>query len=315
MSHVFILEWVSALVSDFAQLAAITTYKAAWQAGQLRDAEFAALYFLQWQVALHGKAFASRKRKPDPRADFSLWQTVLRNAEPAALSPHLITYLSRYQFRGVIPNVTHALVAWLRNKWSLCLCDYIPDSLAVLAMQTRGIRPVTILAEYPRMLQPVLEKPNAFVFMQHDLEHAWQLFHDPLLQQAQVSFAQLLQRAVQHGLFVHYLHDATFTEQFDYLISDMNTHPLHAMYYLHAIITEYYLRREAKASHAALSVAARQAVRKLLQQLAQCWELSGAATAALLALTQGKLPVPQATCLFDAIAGVADNIEHNRAMA
>ncbi len=301
--------------SDFAFVSTIASYKAAWQVGRLRDAEFAALYFLQWQVALHGKAFASRRHKQDPRADFSLWQTQFNNNGQAAITPCLITYLSRYQFRGVIPNVSQALVAWLGDEWSLQLCDYIPDSHAVLALQTRGIRPVTILTDYPRMLQPMLEKPNAFVFMQHDLEHAWQMFHDPLLQYAQVRFAQLLQRALQQGVFVSYLHDATFSDQFDYLISDMNTHPIHALHYLHAIVLEYYLRGEAKASHAVLSVSARQAVRDLLQQLAQCWQFSGAATAALLALPKGKLPTLQATCLFDAIAAVASDNEQYRAIA
>lgn len=303
------------MVSDSAFINAIAKYKEAWHAGQLRDAEFAALYFLRWQVALHGKAFASRRHKQDPRADVSLWQAQLRNVTHATITPCLITYLSRYQFRGVIPAVTHALVAWLNNEWSLALCDYIPEPQAVLAMLTRGVRPVTILSDYPRMLQPVLEKANAFVFMQHDLEHAWQLFHDPLLQRVQVRFACLLQRALQRGLFARYLHDATFAEQFDYLSSDMNTHPIHALHYMHAIVTEYYLRDEAKASHATLSAAARQAVYNLLQQLAQCWELSGAATAAVMALTHGRLPAPQASCLLDAIAVSAGTCEQSRASA
>lgn len=313
MNPVFTL--ALALVSDPAFSNAIAIYKKAWQAGHLRDAELAALYFLQWQGALHGKAFASRRYKQDPRADFASWQQQCNSAQATALSALLITYLSRYQFRGVIPNVSHALVAWLNNQWSLCLCDYIPDPRAVLAMQTRGIRPVTILTESPRMLQPVLEKPNAFVFMQHDLEHAWQLFHDPQLQEVQVRFAQLVQHALQQGLFDRYLHDALFSDQFDYLISDMNTHPLHALYYLNATVTEYYLRDEGKASHAQLSNAARQAVYTLLQQLAHCWEFSAEASAALLAVTQGKLPTSLATCLFAAFSADQKKQDQHRLVA
>ncbi len=37
--------------------------------------------------------------------------------------------------------------------------------------------------------------------------------------------------------------DATFQEAFDYLISDMNSHPKHLFYYLKAILVNYYKKK------------------------------------------------------------------------
>ncbi len=37
-----------------------------------------------------------------------------------------------------------------------------------------------------------------------------------------------------------------FAQKFDYLISDMNTHAMHSLQYLQAILIDFHLRREGK---------------------------------------------------------------------
>ena len=94
------------------------------------------------------------------------------------------------------------------------------------------------------MLNPVLTKPNAFAFMVHDLEHAWKFYHDPGMFRQQRELFRLLLTAEAEGRFDAYLVDPVFSTKFDYLISDMNTHPLHAAHFLRAILVEFHLRRE-----------------------------------------------------------------------
>lgn len=217
---------------------------ARWRAGEIDDASFAGLYFLHWQAERHGKRFASRRNRSEPKPDTRSWFEESAALEREALRDYLAEYFVRYQFFGVALNATEALSAWLGASWALKLFERIPGSLEVLKMQVEGIRPVTLLSTWPRMLAPVLDKADAFAFMIHDLEHAWKFYHDPEMHRRQVELFRLLLTALEAGIFSRYLSDPLFAAKFDYLISDMNTHALHASQYLRAILLEFHLRRQ-----------------------------------------------------------------------
>jgi hypothetical protein len=245
----------------------LQTTAARWRAGAIDDASYAALYFLHWQAHSHGKRFASRRDRRDARPDPLAWFEAVSALDAAATRDYLLGYVRRYQFLGVIANVPVALAAWLQGEWPLTLCEYIPSPAEVLAMQVAGTRPVTLLAGWPRMLAPVLGKPNAFAFMVHDLEHAFKFFHDPAMHQQQRAFFRVLAEAQAAGHFADYLRDPVFLAKFDYLRSDMNTHTLHAAQFLRAILVEFHLRREGVGSPESLSAAAREAVSKRVASL------------------------------------------------
>lgn len=219
----------------------------------MSDAAYAAWYFLIWQVATHGGRFASRRSKSDARADAEAWFSELEALSANDLDSALAHYCERYHFTGIIANVPGALCAWLRGQWRLTLCEYIPSPLAVLAMQARGTRPVTVFSDPERLHRPVLTKINAFAFMVHDLEHAHKFFHDPDLHGGQLRFFREIESAEVGGMFGCYRHDPIFAEKFDYLISDMNTHVMHSLQYLRAILIEHHLRRESKPMQETLS--------------------------------------------------------------
>lgn len=196
-------------------------------------------------MELHGTRFASRRYKDDPRPDGQQW---LRDAGPlagAALDTQLQLWLARYQFRNVIPNVGVALHRWLSGQWPLRLLQHIPSAREVLRMQVQGERPVTLIMDRERMLRPVLTKANGFAFMVHDLEHAYKFFNEPRLSTMQRNLFAALERACAGDIFAEDLLDAEFTVRFDYLISDMNTHPWHSLQYLRAILVERHLRSAA----------------------------------------------------------------------
>ena len=235
------------------------------RAGELDDAMFAALYFLRWQIAVHGQQFASRKRKSDPRPDMVAWLAGMETQDGETLRAQLLDWIDHYQFRGVIANVPVALGQWLRGTWPLVLREDIPDPREVLRMQARGVRPVTALTAWPRLLRPVLKKPDAFAFFRHDLEHACKFYHSPALHAGQCAFFTLIETAIDRGAFAPYFDDAGFVEKFDYLMSDMNTHPEHSRQYLRAILVEFHLRRECKAPVEALSPPAERAIADLMR--------------------------------------------------
>ncbi len=233
---------------------------ARWRADELDAAVVATLYFLHWQIARYGEAFASRKRKSDARPEAGPWLAASATPDHDALRARLLEYLGRYQFRGVIPNVPVALSQWLRGRWALELRADIPSPLDVLRAQARGARPVTAITAYPRLLKPVLNKSDAFAFFLHDLEHAYKFFHSPALYAGQRGFFIWLEAALDSGVFRPYFADPVFVEKFHYLMSDMNTHPEHSRQYLRAILVEFHLRREGKAPTAPLSMAAQRTI-------------------------------------------------------
>lgn len=245
--------------------------------GEIDGAVYASLYFIYGQTAAHGRRYASRRFKSDPRPDHETWLADLERMAGEELRARLLHYLERYHFLGVIPNVPAALGAWLRGEWPLLLCEYIPDAEDVLRLQVQGRRPVTVLSDYPRLLQPVLKKPNAWAFMIHDLEHAYKYFHDPLLHAGQRDFFTRLERALARGDFTLYRRDPVFAEKFVYLISDMNTHVMHGLQYLRAILIEYYLRAEDKPPRERLSAPASAAITDLLSSLGESAEFAAVA--------------------------------------
>ena len=268
-----------------------------WTAGSITAAEYAGLYFLYWQIALHGRAFAARRNRKDPKPDPENWLAVLSAGDGTHLTPLLLNSFESFQFKGVIPGVTRALAAWLRGNWPLTLFERIPDAREVLALQVRGTRPVTLLASYPRLLQPALGKANGLEFMVHDLEHACKFFGDETLHRLQRCFFDLLLRADAQGLLNPWPGDQMFADHVDYLVSDLNTHPVNGLRYLSASMVDGLLRQEGKDSRQILSAAGEAALRQQLAQLAGCWQFSSCAEAALLKLVSDSFTVAEARTL------------------
>ncbi|MBI3546378.1 MAG: hypothetical protein HY081_07260 [Gammaproteobacteria bacterium] len=237
---------------------------ACWRGGEIDAAMFAAMYLLTWQMALHGPQFASRKSKLYPRPEIDEWFDLLTAAQPARSRERLLNGFERYQFRGVIGNISTVIVQWLRGAWPLIVHEDIPPPRSVLAWQARGTRTVTMLTDGARIHQPVLHKRNAYEFFMHDLEHAYKFFYAPALYAGQCAFFQKLEAAVDCGVFAKYLDDVGFKEKFYYLMSDMNTHPQHSRQYLRAILIEFYLRAAGEAMTAPLTVSAEQEIEDIL---------------------------------------------------
>lgn len=282
-------------------------WTACWRQKALSDAQCAAGYFLIWQIALHGKRFASRRSRLDPRPGPEDWLGQLEGLTGENLSVALDDSLLRYQFRCVTPTVPVTLRAWLQGRWALRLTERIPSPREVLAMQVGGERPVTLLAGYPRMLRPVLSKANGFDFFLHDLEHAYKFFGDPLLHAGQRGFFAAIAAALDRGCFTDCLADAEFSARFDYLVSDMNTHVVHSLQYLRAILIERQLRQEGKRMDQRLSGAGRASVCERLAALADLWSLPPAARSAWVALADGGLAVADAAAVEQAMLTGAGN--------
>jgi hypothetical protein len=241
--------------------------------GELSDASTAALYFLYWQVHRHGEGFAARRNRLDPRPCAGRWLSETEAVGGIELDRRLAGWFETYQFRGIIPAVPTALAAWLRGLWPLRLMFRIPSPREVLTMQVEGSRPVTLVADPARMLRPVLSKADGFAFLVHDLEHAHKFYADPELHAGQRRLFARLQAGLDAGLFQPFADDSRFAAKLDYLISDMNTHIVHGLLYLRAILVESGLRREGKAPNEELSRPVWEEISYIIKRLAPEVEL------------------------------------------
>jgi hypothetical protein len=248
---------------DTTLLARLPELAVAYRAGTLAAAEYATYYILYWQYARFGDRLALRRARNDPKPSFA-WLVPASSDIPTVRADYLIDFLQRHDLREVRRRVCAALIGWLTQQWPVTLLERIPSTMEVVALQARGSRPVTLITDYPRLLQPVLDKADGFAFAVHDLEHAWQFFRDPASRAAQTDFAARLHAAILAGAFAPYAADSVFMRKFEYLAADMNTHTEHSVQYLRAILIEHHLRIEGKPASAELTPTSRARIEQCL---------------------------------------------------
>lgn len=267
---------------------------ARFERGEIEPAAFAAGYFVIGQSLRGGKRCASRRRKSSPPPNPSRWLTNLAHCDGPTVTADLADWIDQYQFTGVVGSVSVALAAWLAGRWPLRLLTHVPTPRGVLAMQAEGVRPVTAICAYPDLLRPALGKADGFHFLIHDLEHAYHFYRDDRLHRGQRRLFRSLQRAIDQGTFADFLVDSVFHDKFAYLISDMNTHPLHSLRYLCAILIEARLRLTGRALTDSLEATEERGIAAVFEQLGAELNASPAALTAFRSLVRGPFDHEQA---------------------
>jgi hypothetical protein len=138
-------------------------------------------------------------------------------------------------FKATPVAVHRSLLAWSAGAYPLVLMDRVPTVEEVLAQQTRGQRCVTLMRRPSALAKLVLGERDALGFAFHDLIHADHFFHDNHLMRAQVGFYRLVERMLTEGMLAPFMARAEFPEALDYLLADMNAHPVHLLKCLRAI--------------------------------------------------------------------------------
>jgi|GEM_PF-2050601 len=143
------------------------------------------------------------------------------------------------RFRFVSSYSMWSLKAWLNQEIPLVLYHRIPNPLEVLSLQATGQRCVSALYQKEQISQLILGKKDYLDFFLHDLEHAYKFYHNNKFYHGQVGFYKLLLQAMQAGYFSEVI-ESNLREAFDYVISDMNSHPVHLMKCLKMIMLKFF---------------------------------------------------------------------------
>jgi hypothetical protein len=155
----------------------------------------------------------------------------------------LAELVEHFSFRSIARDSHLGLLGYLQERYPLILLDHIPQPEEMLEIQCEGKRFVTLLLGEEWQKCQIGRHDGACEFLLHDLEHAHKFFGEPHTYIGQVKFFRKIKAAHQKGYFADALTDPQFQSEFHYLISDMNSHPLHLLKYLKAIVLNALLRR------------------------------------------------------------------------
>ncbi len=156
----------------------------------------------------------------------------------------LVSFVCRKSFRSIPASVMRSLWRWQMGTYSLKLLTHVPHPAEVLDLQCQGQRCVSMLVSSQEIRTLVEDGRDVLGFIVHDLIHADHFFQDPNNARAQVQFSQKLQNLWQQ-IFLQELiaTDLKFKSEFFYLMSDMNSVPLHLLKSLKTTFLAYCKRR------------------------------------------------------------------------
>lgn len=177
----------------------------------------------------------------DPHSNHFFLQnlfTELKLAWPPKLSPQISIYefCKTVRINPLPQAATRALYFFYVGHYPLEILCYEPRPLELLQFQIRGKRILTFNSNF--QIWPTLKygERDPLSFWLHDLIHAEHFFSDPINRQGQVGFYRFIQEILEHKILDSILLNADFNEAFSYLISDMNSHPIHLIKTFKALI-------------------------------------------------------------------------------
>jgi hypothetical protein len=267
-----------------------------WKAGELSDAEMAAIYVVVFSFlrrsqdflgGIHNEFTASESLQTPPNMlSCRNFMEILRATLPESLAKvksltrfendqGFLPFLCRHTLRSIPISVMRSLSAWQNGTYPLTLWTTIPSPEEVLQLQVGGKRCVSMFIQESEFSQLASDGRDVFGFLIHDLIHADHFFHDPVNAQAQIQFSQRLQILWQQPfLQERLLADSEFKEEFYYLMSDMNSVPLHLLKTLKAQLLAHTKRQANTAITAPLPDHLEPHFCALFEQALQPWKFS-----------------------------------------
>lgn len=164
----------------------------------------------------------------------------------------ILDFLKYYSFRFLPNSIREVLLMASLEEDKLVVRIDIPSSIEMLSLQSNGSRYITIDFESASNGNFIDDKRDAFEFVLHDLEHAYCFFKKEYDYERQIDFFSSIQR--NYHMLKPILNESDeFRKDFEYCISDMNSHPEHLIQYLKAILVKYFLVKNNKSEKSYLS--------------------------------------------------------------
>ena len=149
---------------------------------------------------------------------------------------------ARFFFRGVVLDSHEGFVGWSEGRYPLELLLHMPTPDEMLDLQCEGRRCITLFLGAEEQFVVRGRHKDAAAFILHDFEHAHKFFGQSTFH-AQVRFFNLLRANLPR--LAKWTTDPVFAQDLNYLKSDMNSHPVHLLKFLKAIVLSAEIRQTA----------------------------------------------------------------------
>lgn len=295
---------------------ALTPFLDLWHRRQISDAEMAALYIFIFSFFRRPQDFLGGphndfvfKKSSATLSGLAVLEELANSLPPSlrqkkslqriATKDVFLDLFCSLSWRSIPLSVPRSLMAWQTGLYALTLTTEVPTPEEVLELQCQSRRCVSMLTSAEHIAGFVEEGRDVLGFIVHDLIHADHFFADPLKTQAQVLFCQRLKKVYETAKIQEILKkDAFFKAEFFYLMSDMNSVPLHLLKTLKAVLLGHFKRRQ-KAFNQPLSPADEAEFLALFQEALKAWSFSPEAWQAALRLNTPLAQGPQDLLLLD----------------
>jgi len=157
------------------------------------------------------------------------------HGELDGFEPTLRVFLGT-RFRGLPEAVPRTLMAWASGRFPLRLYFHELAADEVLELQSQGHRCVSLLLSVPEILQFEHEGRDFLSFLIHDLEHADHMMKDPVSFARQVRFSEWMWNFRRHLTCTSM--SLQQMQRFEYIAADMNSHFVHLLKTLKALLDE-----------------------------------------------------------------------------
>lgn len=160
----------------------------------------------------------------------------------------LSTEISLYDFLKTVrikplPAVAQKAMFYIfSKKYPVTILDYEPTPAQLLQIQCEGRRIITFKNDYQNWPTQMFGARDPLSFWLHDCIHAEHFFAQPEHFISQLGFYKFVALATEKNCWDRPT-TAEFNDDFSYLISDMNSHPLHLFKTLKAI-TDIHFKAE-----------------------------------------------------------------------
>lgn len=140
---------------------------------------------------------------------------------------NLTDFLNQVRIKAFPESCHRSLCYMISRRYPLDVVRHIPTPAELLKIQTSGRRIISLNENVEDWPEQKYSGRDHLGFLMHDLIHADHFFYEPKHQIGQLGFFKFVENILLDEGLVSLLGAENFKTQFEYLISDMNSHPVH----------------------------------------------------------------------------------------
>lgn len=149
---------------------------------------------------------------------------------------NLIDCINIFKIKAFPESCNRSLCYISNKRYPLIITEKIPSPQELLQIQITGQRIITINEDVTSWPMTYYSGRDFLGFIMHDLIHADHFFLDPEHRDGQLGFFKFVENILIDKNLNDFLLSESFKTGFEYIISDMNSHPVHLFQTLHALL-------------------------------------------------------------------------------